>query len=173
MVEGRNYRVCGEVAFRDEVPIIGVRAIEPDLSNEGRIMSEMTTKGFTLPRCLRDEGDSSAVSILQNYFAPMAGGRGFTGGRFDSFDPNGNRAESANVFNSDDLVAVTLLSVNVPPRAALELLVNQRSPFAHMLQALGQDRDLADEPSVRKEDFGPAWGYGGTGGSSRSRPHHG
>jgi Family of unknown function (DUF6308) len=54
-------------------------------------------------------------------------------------------------------VAVTLLSVRVPGRAAMEMLVLQRRRFEELLERIGPDRDLANEASVSESNFRPAW----------------
>ena len=55
-------------------------------------------------------------------------------------------------------MAVTLLSVKVPGRAAYELLGPQRRRFEVLLEAVGPDRDFALEESVSEDDFTPGWG---------------
>ena len=98
------------------------------------------------------------MKVLRAYFGPFTrDGAGFTGGQFDTFDPSWTRASSANTFTSDNLVAVGMLSVDVPARAALKLLVSQRRRYEGLLEAVGPDIDLVDVPSVAKADFLPAW----------------
>src|ERR1035438_10441082 len=74
---------------------------------------------FELSPSLLDASDDRAVAVLAAYYHPLSGGGGgYTGGQFDAFDPSGTRSASANTYTADDLVAVTLLSVEVPGRAA-------------------------------------------------------
>lgn len=118
----------------------------------------MRPEHFALPPSLTDQSDVRATAVLTAYFQPLTdGGGGFTGGRFDSFDPSATRSSSANTFTADDVVAVSLLSVQVPPRAALEILTTQRRRLEALLNSIGPDRDLAYEPSVAELDFQPAW----------------
>lgn len=65
-------------------------------------------------------------------------------------------SEDVDRFTADDLVAVTFLSVNVPPRAARLLLRDRVDEFAEMLTAVGPDHDLADhvEPV---DSSSPVW----------------
>jgi Family of unknown function (DUF6308) len=113
---------------------------------------------FELPLSLLDARDDRAVAVLTAYYQPLSGrDGGFTGGQFDAFDPSGTRSASANTYTADDMVAVTLLSVEVPGRAAMEMLVLQRRRFEVLLESIGPDRDLADEASVAESDFRPAW----------------
>lgn len=100
-----------------------------------------------LPNSLTASDDTTALDRLHCYF-----GRGshshhgqFTGAYFDTWDPAGTRERDADRFTSDDLVAVTFLSVTVPPRAAHELLVVRADQLSEMLVELGGDRELADE----------------------------
>lgn len=102
--------------------------------------------------------EERAVAALEAYFIePRPDGSGFTGALFDTWDPSGTRSESANTFTADDVVAVSLLSVDVAPRAAVELLTRQRHRLEELLEEVGPDRDLA---SVEESDVAPgsaAW----------------
>lgn len=92
---------------------------------------------FELPPSLLDASDDRAVAVLAAYYHPLSGGVGYTGGQFGAFDPSGTRSGSANTYTADDLVAVTLLSVEVPGRAAMEMLVLQRRRFEVLLALTG------------------------------------
>ena len=111
-----------------------------------------------LPISLQEESNERAVVLLTTYYSPLDGrNAGFTGGRFDAFDPSSRRSASTNTFTSDDLLSLSLLSTPVPGRAALELLDRQRRRFECLLEDLGPDRDLVTEASVSEEQFAPAW----------------
>lgn len=72
------------------------------------------------------------------------------------WDPSSTRAASADTCTSDDLVAVSLLSVTVPAQAAHELLVRQRARFETLLAEVGPDRDLVGVEEPIDETW-PAW----------------
>lgn len=111
-----------------------------------------------LPRSLSVPSNERALVLLKSYFAPLSGhDGGYTGGKFDTFDPTGSRSASMHTFTSDDLLSLSLLSTPVPGRAALELLERQRRRFENLLEDLGPDRDLVNEPSVSRDQFAPAW----------------
>ncbi len=113
---------------------------------------------FELPPSLFHASDDRAVAVLAAYYKPLSSrSGGYTGGQSDAFDPSGTRSASANTYTADDLVAVTLLSVEVPGRAAMELLVSQRRRFEVLSESLGTDRDLANQASVAESDFLAAW----------------
>ena len=113
---------------------------------------------FELPASLLSPTAHRAAAVLAAYYLPLSGkGGGYTGGQFDAFDPSGTRSASANTFTADDLVAVSLLSVDVPGRAAMQMLVLQHRRFETLLEDIGPDRDLATEASVAETDFRPAW----------------
>jgi len=61
--------------------------------------------------------------LLRRYFGePFCGPSAAVGAAFDTWDSTGTRSEDVDRFTADDLVAVTFLSVDVPPRAARLLL---------------------------------------------------
>lgn len=122
----------------------------------------MTDHPFRLPKALDPGNEQMAVDVLKKYYAPLElPNNGFTGSIFDTFDPSGTRERSADVFTSDDMVALSLLSISVPIRAAVELLSHQRERFSGLLGAVGPDRDLVDETSTARDAFAPAWSLWG------------
>ena len=106
---------------------------------------------FRLPTALQTPDDSRAVAYLRSYFAPGA----FTGALFDTWDSTGTRVADADRFTADDLVSITMLSVEVPARAAVELLAADNA-YNDLLTAIGEDRDLADQISTPAPND-PAW----------------
>jgi hypothetical protein len=112
---------------------------------------------FQVPALLHLDDDERALAALRRYYDPPFGApNAFTGAAFDSWDSTGTRAENANRFTADDLVAVTFLSVEVSPKAAHALLKSRASEFSNLLEAVGPDRDLANETG-RLADDGPEW----------------
>lgn len=75
--------------------------------------------------------DPRAVKDLRRYFQP---GRApdrpptYSGSRFEFFAGGGDRPETANRITDDDLVSLTLLSVDVPGDVALQLLEGPLGP---------------------------------------------
>lgn len=66
-----------------------------------------------------------SVADVASYFRPPAEPGGvppYTGSRFESFAAGGDHPAVADRVTAEDLVAVTLLSVDVPGRVALQLL---------------------------------------------------
>ena len=69
--------------------------------------------------------DDQACRDLQLYFGVGLGGRElppYAGGRFELLDGGGDRADICNCFTASDIVALGLLSVELPARVALDLL---------------------------------------------------
>jgi hypothetical protein len=96
------------------------------------------------------------VQLLQRYYRQAPGsplGVAYTGARFDHWDSCGNRETSVNKFTSDDLVAVTFLGVDVPPKAAWELLCGRPSEFNSLLTEV-PELDLAD---FNPAEINPRW----------------
>jgi hypothetical protein len=109
---------------------------------------------FHLPEAFAGIDDGRALDLLRRYYGPGFGEPGFyTGSLFDVWDSTGTRAQDVDRFTADDLVAVGLLSVDVDPRAAIQLLSTRAGEFAALLAAVGPDRDLADENAVHDQDW--------------------
>lgn len=68
----------------------------------------------------------------------------YTGAAFERFAGGGDNPDVANVFTSDDLVAVSMLSVQVPPRAALRILLDDADCLSAYLADVPANVDLAD-----------------------------
>ncbi|MDT0354063.1 DUF6308 family protein [Pseudonocardia charpentierae] len=68
----------------------------------------------------------------------------YTGAAFERFAGGGDHPDVANVFTADDLVAVSMLSVQVPARAALGILLDDADRLSAGLADVPADVDLAD-----------------------------
>ena len=106
-----------------------------------------------LPQMLQDPDDRRALDALRRYYGTHGMTSQFTGARFDTWDSNGTRWADRDRFTADDLVAVSLLSVNVSASAAILLLGPQTHTFSDLLDALGDDRDLAEELRPWPDDW--------------------
>ncbi|GAB2642813.1 DUF6308 family protein [Prescottella soli] len=102
-----------------------------------------------LPKVLAAGDDDAAVEVLRGYFTEPLVKTGFirSGARWDTWDSTGTRGRDANVYTADDLVAATLLSVEVSPDGAQILLRERRDEFTELLVEVGPDRDLVDQTS--------------------------
>ena len=90
---------------------------------------------------------ADAVDLLQWYYASSNGGTArYTGSRFEvvaavNSDPD--------LLGPADFVAVSMLSVTVPPQAAIRLLVQDAASITALLQQVPLDRDIVDvDPAV-------------------------
>ncbi|MCA1008727.1 DUF6308 family protein [Rhodococcus hoagii] len=99
-----------------------------------------------LPKVLASD-DAAAVEVLRRYFTEPLVKTGYlrSGARWDTWDSTGTRERDADVFTADDLVAVTMLAVEVSPDGAQILLRERGDELTELLAAVGPDRDLVDE----------------------------
>jgi hypothetical protein len=117
---------------------------------------------ITLPLELLEGNEGNAAQLVRRYFTePHGDGEApnvrKTGALFDGWDTAGSRSDDRWRFTADDVLAVSCLSVQVPPRAAWRLLKLEAQRFAGLLQEVGEDRDLVGiDPSEIKETW-PAW----------------
>ncbi|MFV9454765.1 DUF6308 family protein [Rhodococcus sp. NM-2] len=109
-----------------------------------------------LPTTLATDSDAAAIAALTKYYGrPYLGDDAYVGAHFDSWSSTGDRAGEAR-FTADDLVAVTFLSVQIPPKAARAILHTEAEALNALLTAIGPDRDLVDEPDPLAPGW-PAW----------------
>jgi hypothetical protein len=95
---------------------------------------------YRLPESLTTPDSARAVSYLQRYFG-TAGEDPYGGSYYDDWA----QPQDPDRFTADDLVAVSFLSVFVPPSAARRLLASESRRFTELLHDVGPDRDLVDE----------------------------
>ena len=119
-------------------------------------LQSLAYEGILLTPSLQIGMESRAVALLNHYFRPLAGRNdGFTGGAWDTFDPSGTRGQSGDVFTSDDVLSLSLLSIQIYGRAAFDILVARKSDLNGKLRALGPDRDFVTLASAQGSDFAP------------------
>lgn len=82
----------------------------------------------------------------------------YSGAYFERLGGGGDSEADANRFTCEDLVAITMLSVEVPGHGAVDLLTDPDGHWARLLSALPRDARLEDPdnaPLVAED--GPAW----------------
>ena len=104
-----------------------------------------------LPRPLVDD-DAAAVGLLRRYYADT--NPGFSGRHFERLGGGGDASTVRDRFTADDLVAVTMLSVQVPPHTAWALLEERSASFGELLEQIPTDVDLVD---VDADTIAPSW----------------
>ena len=106
----------------------------------------MTIAAWTMPEVLHQQHGDQAVELLRRYFELGTDGRpNFTGSMFERLDGGGDATQVADRFTAADLVAVSMLSVDVPAAAALHILdPGRRHHFNDALAAVPHDLDLVN-----------------------------
>lgn len=103
---------------------------------------------LTLAEILAVLDDPRSVPDLQRYFLAV-GDEAFTGGQFERLGGGGDRPEIANTVTAEDLIAVQLLSVQVRPRRALDLLQGQLGrDFGAELARIPVDVELGTDDAL-------------------------
>lgn len=99
-----------------------------------------------MPDLIAQRDSKTVIRLWKQYFALDSQGRpNFSGSQFERFRGGGDK-ETRNVFTSDDLVAVSLLSVNVPAQSALRILGPDADHCSALLEAIPTGLTLADSP---------------------------
>lgn len=89
--------------------------------------------------------DDAAPALLDKYYRSPS----FTGARFESLGGGGDRLEAKDAFVADDIVAVGLLSVSIPPEASLRLLEDDAAALSELLVKIPVGVSLT-EPGARQ-----------------------
>jgi hypothetical protein len=112
---------------------------------------------LTWPKALTDENHSEAVRELRKYFGREPDEAAFTGASFERLGGGGDRDEVRDVITAEDLVAVSMLSINIPARAALQILGPESREISDLLSQVPTDLDLVDVDSEQINKSWPAW----------------
>lgn len=127
-----------------------------------------------LPTTLATDSDAAAVAALTRYYGrPHLGGDAYVGAHFDSWSSTGNRVGESDRFTADDLVAVTFLSVQIPPKAARAILGTDAEALNALLRAVGPDRDLGRRTGPARPRVACLGSGNGPVGVAGHRPHEG
>lgn len=110
---------------------------------------------WTLPEELTAADTAPAVDLLSRYFHTTLddGSPTYTGARFETFQGGGDAPAVADTFTAADLVAVSLLSVDVPGAAALRILGDDADNLNRPLSRIPADRELRD---AADDEIGPS-----------------
>ncbi|MGB3412443.1 MAG: DUF6308 family protein [Microthrixaceae bacterium] len=100
------------------------------------------------PSQIRAYLGEEAASNLHNYFHG-SGTKLFTGSSFERFAGGGDRPEVANHFTAEDIVAVSMLSVDIPGRASLEILDFRAGELNELLAGIPTGLDLWDDEAEK------------------------
>lgn len=159
---------------------------------QGKSAPQNEGKQLILHEVLNDE--ARCVEHVRGYYRDdVAFGEPRTGVEFDAWAGGGDRPDSADRFTADDFVAVSFLSVNVPPAAAISLIRDEDGTVERLLQQIPVDLSITDltTQALYEEHLGPGspadmlwdrvtrtgdlrWGIGQTIGSkilARKRPN--
>ncbi|MFD8913683.1 DUF6308 family protein [Streptomyces sp. NPDC059575] len=114
--------------------------------------------GLKIPDIYWD--DDNAVRLLTEYFTQKRarGDLFYSGAHFERLGGGGDAEETADHFDSDDLVAITMLSVSLKPHGAIDLLTDPDGQWARLLSLIPRDarlEDPASDPLMARG--GPAW----------------
>jgi Family of unknown function (DUF6308) len=95
----------------------------------------METACWTVPSILEPAHIETAAKVLATYFHDD-GFPDFSGSRFERYAGGGDRPEIANTITPEDLVAVSLLSVDIKGHSALRLLGDRDPHHAEQISSL-------------------------------------
>jgi hypothetical protein len=98
--------------------------------------------------------DDEAIELLRSYFGLRPGQARLTGAFFERLGGGGDRPEVCDRITAEDIVAVSLLSVNIDPSAMLQILGSLQAEVSELLRQIPTDRDLVD---VDPQEISPNW----------------
>lgn len=94
------------------------------MGNNGTAGTVWDEVGWTAPTILAEGSQAKAEEFLRRYFEPDRTGHRerYSGAMFNELGGGGDRQEVKDIFTVEDFAAVSMLSVDVPPTHALQLL---------------------------------------------------
>lgn len=110
---------------------------------------------WTLPEILTGPVEA-AVAVLNSYFGQLTRdglGPYFTGAMFERFAAGGD----PHVIGYEDLIAVTMLGVDMPASASLRILIQDREEISRLLRQVPVDLELVDAPPDTVGPTSAAW----------------
>lgn len=116
-------------------------------------MRPVITPSARLASFLRPDHVDCAAAVVREYFTPRPTGR-FSGAHFERLGGGGDRPAVADEITAEDLVAVSMLSVDIMGESALELLLHRRNRLRELLRRVPTDVALFAIPS---DALGPQW----------------
>lgn len=88
--------------------------------------------------------ETATEHVKDYYRADFRQGLPRTGASFDQWAGGGDRTDIANQLNGDDCVAVSFLSVEVPPMAAIGLMRDEKENVDRLLALIPIDVEMSD-----------------------------
>jgi hypothetical protein len=116
----------------------------------------MQLRQLTWPKALTDKNHNNAVAELRTYFG-LDNGKPLTGASFERLGGGGDRAEVRDVITAEDVVAVSMLSIDFPAGAALQILQTDSRRISDLLYQIPTDSDLVDVDPQQINTSWPAW----------------
>lgn len=114
--------------------------------------------GLKIPEIYWD--DEKAARLLGEYFTRRRsnGELFYAGAHFERLGGGGDAKHFADRFDSNDLVAITMLSVSLAPHGAIDMLTDANGHWARLLSCIPRDARLEDPASdALISEGGPAW----------------
>ena len=109
-----------------------------------------------LPEILAEHRTDDAAKLLHRYYTEKTTtGSIRTGAHFDTWAGRGDARDVVNTVTADDLLALSLLSVEVKGPAVIGLLETHAADITRLLEQIPADLDMA---AVRPEDYAGMYG---------------
>jgi hypothetical protein len=106
---------------------------------------------MAIPDILDEHHIDTAAKLLGTYYGrTTAGLPAYTGSMYNCWGGGGDTSRDVNRVTSDDLIAVSFLSVDVPGEAAFGILESQAVLISDLLAQIPADLDMAD---VQADEF--------------------
>jgi hypothetical protein len=106
---------------------------------------------MAIPDILDEDHIDTAAKLLGTYYRrTTAGVPAYTGSMYNCWGGGGDTSRDANRVTSDDLIAVSFLSGDIPGEAAFGILETQAALISDLLAQIPADLDMAD---VQADEF--------------------
>ena len=109
-----------------------------------------------LPQQLLSDDPEPAAKLVARYFDTTGSRPPYSGAFFERLDGGGDRPDVRNRITGADIVAVSMLSVDIPAGTILEMH-EHAAQITGLLESIPTDLDLVDATAMELAVGGPAW----------------
>jgi hypothetical protein len=119
----------------------------------------MSCEDWAMPQIFSAPAPAAGAVVSEYFSRRLSSGSGpyYLGSLFERFGGGGDREQTRDEITTDDLIAVAMLGVVVPPRSALRMLDSDGQRISKLLRMIPCGVDLVEAGTQDIGEDSPAW----------------